>query len=443
MFFQFKDKDNIRGPLVKFAIPYLAGCFLQTFYGMVDLMVVGLYNGSSATSAVAIGSQVMHMATVVVAGLAMGITVMVGQAYGAKEAKRMSEAVSTGMIAFMVFGLIMTAAMLCAVNGIVNIMLTPAEAVEEAIAYLRICFWGVPFIFLYNICASAFRGVGDSKRPLVFVAVAAVVNIVLDFALVGGLGMGAAGAAMATVAGQIFAAFTALVFLLKSKAGIAFKLAKPNLARLKSMLAVGIPIAFQDGMIQVAFLVITVIANSRGLTASSAVGIVEKIIGFLFLVPSAFLASLSAITAQNMGAGKPERARKSLAYSLQITIIYGFIIGVYCQFLPGTLIGIFTRDAAVYAAGCAYLRSYAWDTMFAGVHFCFSGYFCGDQKSIVSFIHNMASILILRVPGAYLSSVLFPDSLYPMGWAAPAGSLLSGLICVGVYIYFQKKERVA
>ncbi len=210
---------------------------------------------------------------------------------------------------------------------------------------------------------------------------------------------------------------------------------------ISQMLKVGTPIACQDGLIQVAFIVITVIANSRGLIASAAVGIVEKLIGFMFLVPSAFLSAISAITAQNMGARRADRARASLRYGLIITVCWGIICAIYNQFLPQTLVGLFSKDGAVVAAGCAYMRSYAFDTVFAAVHFCFSGYFCGDQKAGISFIHNITAIVLVRIPGAYLASVYYPDSLYPMGWAAPLGSLLSGIICIGFYLYCRRKEQ--
>ncbi len=426
--------------LTRFAIPYLCAVFLQTLYGMVDLFVVGLYNTASTTSAVSIGSQVMHMATVVIAGFVMGTTVLVGRDKGAQDEEGIARSVASSFGFFMPLGLVMTVVALLCAGGITSLMLTPAEAVAETNAYLQLCFWGVPFIVLYNVCASVFRGMGDSNRPLIFVGVACVVNIALDFALVGGLGLGAAGAALATVIGQACSAITALVVLLRSGGAMAPRSVKLHGRSLKQILAVGTPVAFQDGLIQVAFIVITVIANSRGLIASSSVGIVEKIIGFLFLVPSAFLAALSAFTAQNIGAGKPERARKGLAFALAVTVVYGLVMAIYCQFLPGTLVGLFTNDSAVYAAGCEYLRSYAWDAAFAAIHFCFSGYFCGSERSIVSFIHNLASIVLMRIPGAYLASIIFPDSLYPMGWAAPAGSLLSAAICVAVYAAIRRRE---
>lgn len=430
--------------LVRFALPYLLACFMQTFYGMADLFVVGLYNGSETTTAVAIGSQVMHMLTVIIVGLAMGATVRIGRCVGAGDERSAAKTVGSAVLFFVAFAAILTTALLFCTNLITYVMMTPEEAVAQTRVYLGICFAGVPFITAYNVICSIFRGAGDSRRPMYFVAVACVVNIVLDFVFVGG-GLGAAGAALATVCGQAVSVLFA--FLMLRRQNLGFRVTRQDIRAdreaISQICKVGTPIACQDGLIQVAFIVITVIANSRGLIASAAVGIVEKLIGFMFLVPSAFLSAISAITAQNMGAGKPERARASLGYGLLITVCWGSLCALYNQFLPHTLVGLFTRDAAVLAAGCAYMRSYAFDTVFAAVHFCFSGYFCGDQKSGISFIHNIIAILLVRVPGAYLTSLWFPESLYPMGWAAPLGSLLSALICVGFYAYYRRVEKAA
>lgn len=429
--------------LLLFAMPYLLSCFMQTFYGMADLFVVGLYNGSETTTAVSIGSQVMHMLTVIIVGFAMGTTVRIGRSVGAKDERAVSETVGTSVLLFACFAIVVTAALLLCNASVVRVMLTPTEAVEETKTYLAICFAGIPFITAYNVLSSIFRGAGDSKRPMYFVGIACVVNIVLDFVFIGGCGLGAAGAALGTICGQAVSVAAALVMMRVRDPGIhvSRRDLRMNQDVAVQILRVGTPIAMQDGLIQIAFIVITVIANSRGLIASAAVGIVEKLIGFMFLVPSAFLSSISTITAQNMGAKQEKRARKSLYYGLAITVGWGIVCAVYNQFLPHTLVGLFTSDAAVLAAGCAYLRSYSFDCIFAAVHFCFSGYFCGDQKSMISFIHNITSILLVRIPGAWLASKYYPDSLYPMGWAAPLGSLLSALICIGYYVYYRRKER--
>lgn len=432
---------SVSKTVILFALPYLLSCFMQTFYGMVDLFVVGLYNGSETTTAVSIGSQVTHMLTVIIVGLAMGSTVKIGRAVGAKDEHSAKKAIGTTVIFFIFFAAAITIILTLLTRPITNIMMTPYEAFDETAIYLLICFAGIPFIVAYNVISSIFRGTGNSKQPMYFVAVACITNIVLDFLFIGTFGLGAAGAALGTVCGQAVSVFAALFVLFKK--GLGLQIAKSDFRINKSILTdiikVGVPIALQDGLIQIAFIVITVIANSRGLIMATSVGIVEKLIGFMFLVPSAFLSAISAITAQNLGAGKKSRAKQALRYSLLITVVWGIICVVYNQFLPQTLVGLFTKDNAVVMAGCDYLRAYAFDCLFAAIHFCFSGYFCGSQKSGISFLHNIISIIAVRIPGAYFASLWFPDTLYPMGLAAPLGSLLSALICIGFYLYYNHK----
>ena len=429
--------------LLLFALPYLLSCFMQTFYGMADLFVVGLYNGSETTTAVSVGSQVMHMLTVIIVGFAMGTTVRIGRSVGAKDDQAVTETVGTSIVFFAGFALVITVVLLVCAGGITRVMLTPTEAVSETETYLTICFAGIPFITAYNVISSIFRGAGDSRHPMYFVGVACVVNIALDFVFIGAFGLGAAGAALGTVCGQAVSVAVSLLMMRVRDLGIHVKLRDIRVGQevIAQILKVGAPIALQDGLIQIAFIVITVIANSRGLIVSAAVGIVEKLIGFMFLVPSAFLSAISTITAQNMGANQEKRARQTLYYGLAITVGWGCLCALYNQILPHTLVGLFIKDDAVLAAGCEYLRSYSFDCVFAAIHFCFSGYFCGDQKSMISFIHNITAILLVRIPGAWLASVLFPDTLYPMGWAAPLGSLLSALICIGFYVYYRRKDK--
>lgn len=429
--------------LIKFALPFLLSSFMQTLYGMVDLFVVGLYNDASATTAVSIGSQVMHMLTVIIIGLAMGSTVKIGYCVGAKDFKTAAKTIGNSISFFVTLSLIFTVILLLCTKGIVDIMLTPIESVAQTNEYLFVCFLGIPFIVMYNIISSIFRGLGDSKTPMYFVAIACMINIILDFVFVGGLHLGALGASLATVLAQAFASVFGL-FIMKKRA-FGFTLKREDFLfdgqMLKDIIKVGLPIALQDGFIQISFIIITIIANSRGLIFAASVGIVEKFIGFLFLVPSAMLSAISAITAQNYGAGKKERAKLSLQYALSLVIVFGGVMCLFCQIFPETFVGIFTREVPVIKAGALYLMSYAVDCIFAGIHFVFSGYFCGIGKSGVSFVHNIISILVMRIPGAYLASVWFPDTLYPMGWAAPLGSLISAVICVGFYVWSEKREK--
>lgn len=434
---------NIGRTLIIFAFPYLISCFLQTFYGMADLYVVGLYNASETTTAVSVGSQITHMLTVIIVGLAMGSTVKIANSAGAKNTDDIKKTIVNTILFFCLFAVSLTIILMLSAKSITDIMMTPREAVNETNIYLLICFAGIPFIVAYNVISSIFRGLGNSKLPMYFVGIACVVNIIFDFIFIGYFSMGASGAALGTICGQAVSVLISVVVMKKQNWGFSLEKKDISLNRrvMSAILKVGVPVAMQDGLIQVAFVIVTVIANSRGLIFSAGVGIVEKIISFMFLVPSAFLSAISAITAQNIGAGKPARAIKSLKYGLIITVLWGLACFIYCQFLPQTLVGLFTIDAKVRAAGSLYLKAYSLDCVFAAIHFCFSGYFCGRQKSGVSFIHNILAIILIRIPGAYLASEIYSDTLYPMGLAAPLGSLLSSVICIIFYIYYESKLK--
>lgn len=430
--------------LIKFALPFLLSSFMQTLYGMADLFVVGLYNDASTTTAVSIGSQIMHMLTVIIIGLAMGSTVKIGYHTGAKDYKSTANTIGNSLSFFALLSLIAACVFLLCTKGIVEVMQTPTESVSQTTTYLLVCFLGVPFIVMYNIISSIFKGLGDSKTPMYFVAIACAINIISDFIFVGGLHLGAFGAALATVLAQALS--TVLAFFMMKKSSFGFQIRKEDYVfdgkLIKDITKVGLPIALQDGLIQISFIIITIIANSRGLIFAASVGIVEKFIGFLFLVPSAMLSSISAITAQNYGAGKKDRAELSLRYALSLVLIFGGVMCLLCQIFPGIFIGIFTKEVPVIEAGALYLMSYSIDCIFAGIHFIFSGYFCGVGKSGISFIHNIISILVMRIPGAYLASLWFKDTLYPMGFAAPLGSMISALICVAFYLWNQKKTTL-
>ena len=433
--------------ILKFSLPYFWSYFLQTLYGMADLFIIGQFNGVASTTAVSIGSQVMHMITVMIVGIAMGTTVMIGKSVGAKQKKETSKIIGNTVSLFVCLSVVLTVVLLFFVHPIVRIMSTPQQAVEGTTAYLTICFAGIPLITAYNIISSIFRGLGDSKSPMYFIAVACGVNIVLDYVFIGGLHFGASGAALGTTLAQTISVIVALIALIairKKDTGISLKRSdlKPEGKTLKNILGIGIPISLQDGFIQISFIVITIIVNQRGLNDAAAVGIVEKIISFVFLVPSSMLSAVSAIAAQNIGAGKDERATKTLKYAIMISMSFGLCVAVLMQFISNFVVGIFTVDTMVIHMGSQYIRSYIWDCMIAGIHFSFSGYFCAYGKSGISFLHNVLSIVLIRIPGAYFASKWFIDTLYPMGCAAPAGSLLSVIVCGIAFIYLKRRRRL-
>lgn len=430
--------------LILFALPYLLSSFLQTFYGMADLYIVGQFNGASTISAVSIGSQFMHLLTVVIIGLAMGSTVRIGHTVGGKQHQDVPRIIGNTFILFLFLATILTFILCFHTSLVVQIMSTPQEAILETYDYLLICFIGIPFIVAYNVMSSIFRGIGDSKRPMYFIMIACVINVALDYYFVGTLSMGAKGAALATVIAQALSSVIASICLLKMKFEFSFHLSdfKIDGETIKNILSSGLPIALQDGFIQISFLIITIIANSRGLIMATSVGVVEKIISFLFLVPSAFLSALSALVAQNIGAHQQKRADMMLKYGLIITVTFGLLCCIVCQIMPQQILALFTNEQGVILSGEEYLRAYAIDCIFAAIHFCFSGYFCGAGYSSISFIHNTISVVCIRVPGAYLATKIFADTLFPMGLAAPCGSFLSAIICIGFYRHLKKKQNI-
>ena len=437
-------RDLTRGSIFKniilFSLPYLLSFFLQTFYGMVDLYIVGQFNGTAAVDAVSIGSQFMHLVTVMIIGLSVGSTIAIGRFTGAGDSRRVSEIIGNTVTLFAAVAAVVTALLLIFRINIVSILTTPPEAVGDCITYLTLCFAGIPFIVAYNIISAVFRGLGDTRRPLYFVAAACVCNMVLDLIFIGALGMGTAGAALGTILAQAISVIISLVYI---------KIYRPFTVRaadlypkgnsMRGILRNGLPITFQDGFIQVSFLVITVIANMRGLIDSTAVGIVEKLIGMYFLVPSSMLSAVSVIGAHNIGAGKPERAKEALKYALFIAWGYGILMVVLMQFAAEGAVGLFSKDPEVIRLGAEYMHGYIWDTVVAGTHFCFSGYFCAIEKANLSFLHNVISVVFGRIPFAYAASKLFPYTLFPMGLAITSGSMISVVVCVIAFIILDRR----
>lgn len=487
-------RGSVFGTIVKFSLPYFVAYFLQTFYGLADLFITGQFCGAETITAVANGSQVLHFVTVIIVGLSVGTTVMIAHEVGrsshsgsktstrgSQEAAsvngdgnggdRIGKIIGNTVTVFAAAALLLTAVLLFAARGIVALMQTPSEAQAGMMTYIMICFAGIPFVVAYNVIAAVFRGLGDSRTPMYFVGIACVLNIALDYLLIGGFSMGAAGAALGTIIAQTVSVLLSLIWIKvnngrsgkgtdtdngrpgkdtvtdngRSANGTGIHFGRDDLVPDKEIISgfvrIGLPIACQDGFIQVSFLVITAIANSRGVEIAAAVGIVEKIITFLFLVPSSMLSTISSAGAQAVGAEMYDRARKILFTGMAIAVSIGAVYAVSLQFIADDVMSAFTDNADVIRYGSQYIRAYIIDAVLASVHFCFSGYFSCIGMSIWSFIHNAISIVCARIPGAYLASKLFPDTLYPMGLAAPAGSLISALICIGVYIYIQRTTR--
>jgi putative MATE family efflux protein len=434
-------EGNIAKSIVRFSVPYLFAYLLQLLYVQADLFIVGQYYKHDVTTitAVSLGSQVMHFVTVIVVGLAMGTTVSVAQSVGSRDVRQTADIIGNTITLFLSLSILLATGLYLSVNGIISLIATPFESISQTADYLRICFLGIPAIVAYNIMAGIFRGLGDSRTPMYFVAIACVINIAADYLLIPRYA--ATGAAFATVLAQAASVLLSVLYVTLRRTDI--RLTRhhfhPHRSTMKPLLRIGLPVALQDGFIQVGFMLITVIANQRGLHDAAAVGIVEKIICFLFLVPSAMLSTVSALAAQNLGAGKIDRARKVLHHSTAIAITFGVVVSLLINIYSEGAIRLFTADGQVITLGSQYLKGYVWDTLFAGIHFCYSGYFCAANRSELSFIHNIVSISLFRVPLSYLASKYYPHTLYPMGLATVSGSIVSALLCA--YFYHRLKLK--
>lgn len=438
-------EGNIFSPLIRFALPILFALFLQTMYGAVDLLIVGQFGGGLSevyVSAVSTGSQVMQALTVVITGLAMGLTVFVGKEIGAGMREKAGKIIGSGIWLFGLIALTVTAIMVCASPFLARTMHAPVEALGQTISYIVICSAGTIFIVAYNLIGSIFRGIGDSKIPLLTVAIACVVNIVGDLLLVAVFHMGAAGAAIATVTAQAVSVVISLLIIRKRK--LPFQLSvkdiRPKGAYIGKILKLGIPIAFQDLLVNISFLVIIAIVNSLGLTASAGVGVAEKLCGFLMLVPSAFMQSMSAFVAQNMGAGKPKRAKKALLCGIASSLVVSVLMAYFTFFHGDLLAGIFAKDTQVILAAADYLRAYALDCLLTSFLFCFIGYFNGCSQTTFVMLQGIIGAFGVRLPISWLMSRQAEVTLFHIGLATPASSLVQIILCGGFFLVLLHRE---
>ena len=440
-----KELDLTQGSvpkvLLQFAVPFLIANVLQALYGGADLFVVGQYDDSASVAAVAIGSQVMQTITGIILGITTGTTVLIAIATGAKDNRKVAFTIGSSVWLFSITGVVLTLVMVLFHSRIAELMHTPVEAMVDTKNYILVCSLGILFIVGYNVVCGILRGLGDSKTPLYFVGLACVINIVLDFILVGYFHWGATGAAIATVTAQGVSFGIALWFLYRH--GFHFDFSRKDI-RLnrnlsKKILVLGAPIALQDALINVSFLIITVIVNQMGVIASASLGVVEKIIVFAMLPPMAISSAVATMTAQNYGAGLIKRMNKCLASGIGIALIFGVSVCVYSQFLPETLTAFFTQDAAVVAMAADYLRGYSIDCIVVSFVFCINSYFSGQGNSLFPMIHSLIATFLFRIPLSYWFSQIDSLSLFIMGFAPPISTVVSLLICIWYLRYTQRK----
>lgn len=435
-------QGNILKKLVAFMMPVLGALILQAAYGAVDLLVVGRFGSTSGLSAVSTGSQVLNLVTFVVTQFAMGITVLIARYLGEKRPERIGAVIGGGAVVFTMMSVALFIAMVGFARPISVLMQAPAEAVDLTASYVRICGAGIFFIVAYNLLSAIFRGLGDSKSPLLFVLVACIVNIIGDLVLVAGLHMDAAGAAIATVTAQALSVVFAVMLLLKKD--LPFAITKKDFRlnpQCRKFLKIGLPLALQEFLTQISFLALCAFVNRLGLEASSGYGVACKIVNFAMLVPSSLMQSMASFVSQNIGAGKKKRAKQSMFTGIGVGLAVGCVVFVLVLFKGDVLCSVFSTDAAVIQNGFAYLKGFAPETLVTAILFSMVGYFNGNNKTVWVMTQGLIQTLLVRLPLAYFMSIQPNASLTKIGLAAPVATTVGIFLNVGFFIYLNRAEQ--
>lgn len=438
-------QGNIFRALIRFSLPVLLALVLQALYGAVDLAVVGKFAETTDTSGVATGSMLLHTLTCAVTGMAMGITVLVGEYIGRREPEEAGRAVGTGIFLSAVMAVVLSLVLILLAEPLARLMQCPEEAFAKAVSYIRICGGGAVFIIAYNLLGSIFRGLGDSRTPLITVFIACIVNIAGDLLLVWWFHMGASGAALATVLAQAISVVASLVLIRRMDLPFQFHASwiRPDPALLAAELRLGAPIALQEVLVGFSFLLIQSTVNAFGVVYSAAIGVGEKVCAFLMLVPSAFGQSMSAFVAQNMGANQPQRAKHALLNGIALSLTIGVCMFLLSFFRGDLLAGFFSRDLEVIAAAQSYLRAYAIDCLLTAVMFVMVGYFNGREQTLFVMAQGLIGALLVRTPAVLLFGQIPNVSLFQIGLATPMSTAVQILLCVIMYIRLERKDRLA
>ena len=433
-------QGSILKKLIPFMIPILGALVLQAAYGAVDLLVVGRFGSTAGLSAVSTGSQILNLVTFVITQLAMGITVLIARYIGEKSTGQIGQLLGGAVTVFAIVSAVLFVVMVFFAKPLAVLMQAPQEAISLTTVYVRICGGGIFFIVAYNVLAAIFRGLGDSRSPLIFVAVACVVNIIGDLILVAGFHLDAAGAAIATVAAQAVSVVLAIVLLKKKdlKFGIQKKDFRIN-GQCKRFLKVGLPLALQEFLTQMSFLALCAFVNKLGLEASSGYGVACKIVNFAMLVPSSLMQSMASFVSQNVGAGKPDRAKKSMFTGMGLGVIVGVVVFICVWCFGDVLTSVFTTDTAVIQKGTEYLRGFAPETIVTAVLFSMVGFFNGYEKTVWVMIQGLVETLLVRLPLAYVMSIQPHASLTKIGLAAPVATCFGIVLNVIFYLIFTRK----
>ncbi len=433
---------SVTKSLVSFTVPILLALFLQILYGSVDMLIVGNFGTVSDVSGVSTGSQLMNTITSICTGFAMGATILIGQKIGQGQKRDVASIIFNSVAIFLAMAVLITITILVLLPKIVPMLNTPVDAIEETTQYLLYCAIGIVMIFSFNILGSIFRGLGDSKTPLIAVGIACFFNIVGDLVLVAVFKMGAGGAAIATVLAQTLSVIICIIIIYK-KTSLLPKFEKSDLKlhakNIKRILILGAPVALQSGIVSISFLMITVVVNQFGVVFSASVGVTEKLTGIIMLIPIAFMQSMSVFVAQNYGASKISRAKKGMFVGMFISLAFGTVMFFFSFFAGDVLIRIFSSDEAVISEATQYLKAYAFDTILVAVMFCMTGYFSGCGKTLFVMIQAIVGAVGIRLPLTILLSEITPVSLFTIGLSTPIATAIQIVMCMVYYFMINKK----
>ena len=434
-------QGSILKKLCRFMLPVLGALILQAAYGAVDLLVVGRFGSTSGLSAVSTGSQVLNLVTFVVTQLAMGVTVLIARYIGEKREKEIGAVLGGAAVVFTILAGCLFVLLVLFARPISVLMQAPQEALALTASYVRICGCGILFIVAYNVLSAVFRGLGDSRSPLLFVLVACLVNVAGDLVLVAGLRLDAAGAALATVLAQAVSVVCALAILRRKKLPFTFRKSDVRLnEQCRRFLAIGLPLALQEFLTQLSFLALCAFVNRLGLAASSGYGVASKIVSFVMLVPSALMQSMASFVAQNIGAGNVKRAKKSMFTGIAVGVAFGIVMFALVLRKGDVLAGLFSTDAEVVRRGFEYLRGFAPETIVTAVLFSMVGYFNGSNQTLWVMIQGLIQTLLVRLPLAYYMSIQPNASLTKIGMSAPVATVVGIVLNIGFFLYLNRRN---
>ena len=434
-------QGSILKKLCRFMLPVLGALILQAAYGAVDLLVVGRFGSTSGLSAVSTGSQVLNLVTFVVTQLAMGVTVLIARYIGEKREKEIGAVLGGAAVVFTILAGCLFVLLVLFARPISVLMQAPQESLALTTSYVRICGCGILFIVAYNVLSAVFRGLGDSRSPLLFVLVACLVNVAGDLVLVAGLHLDAAGAALATVLAQAVSVVCALAILCRKKLPFTFRKSDVRLnEQCRRFLTIGLPLALQEFLTQLSFLALCAFVNRLGLAASSGYGVASKIVSFVMLVPSALMQSMASFVAQNIGAGNVKRAKKSMFTGIAVGVAFGIVMFALVLRKGDVLAGLFSTDAEVVRRGFEYLRGFAPETIVTAVLFSMVGYFNGSNQTLWVMIQGLIQTLLVRLPLAYYMSIQPNASLTKIGISAPVATVVGIVLNIGFFLYLNRRD---